>query len=176
MLIKSDIRKMQIRYDEALKLQGQPCKYQYPIHPESNAQGEPVIDSYSVPIDTSVFFDSTPKIKTFRRYGWVVENDSSLPFLLHCSFNLPCVQKDALFTFEGLYTNLPERTFRVTEITMDAFCPDHIVCQVVPVYYEQAAGFTKKETEQKYSKSNNFLKPAYNYKGKYAEPSDGDKE
>ena len=68
-LIGPDITLMRERYDEALQLQGIPCKYQFPNLPDSNAQSEPVIDSYSEPIDTYIFFDGTPKVKTFKRYG-----------------------------------------------------------------------------------------------------------
>ena len=94
-LIGPDIQLMRDRYDEALKLQGIPTTYQYPNMASSNIHGESVVDSYSEYIETSIFFDSNPKVKTFRRYGWVVENDDNLPFLIHCSFNLPHLQKDA---------------------------------------------------------------------------------
>ena len=48
-----------------------------------------------------VFFDGNPKVKTFKRYGWVVENDKDLPFLIHCSWNLAHVQKDAFNPCSG---------------------------------------------------------------------------
>lgn len=166
-LIGDDIRLLRVRYDEALQLQGVPVKYQYPLKAGSNAQGEPVADSYSEMIDTHIFFDGNPKVKTFKRYGWVVENDQNLPFLIHCSFHLPHVQKDSLFRIAGQYSEMPERVFRVTEITYDLACPDHIVCQVIPVYDEQAVGYTKKEVEQKFTTSNHFLKPTLDYRGNY---------
>ena len=87
-LIGEDIKIMRTYYDEALEQQGIPCIYQYPLFATSNEQGEPVIDSYSDKIDTHIFFDGNPKIKTYKRYGWVVENDKELPFLIHCSFHL----------------------------------------------------------------------------------------
>ena len=96
-LIGSDILLMRKRYDEALHMQGIPVKYQYPNMPSTNAQGEPVVDAYSNMIDAFVFFEGNPKVKTFKRFGWVVENDSNLPFLIHCSFNLPHLQRDSIF-------------------------------------------------------------------------------
>ncbi len=166
-LIGPDIKLMRKRYDEALKLQGIPVKYQYPHKAESNAQGEPLIDSYSEMVDTFIFFEGNPKVKTFKRYGWVVENNQDLPFLIHCSFHLPHVQKDSLFRIAGQYSELPERVFRVTEITYDLQAPDHIVCQVIPVYDEQAVGYTKKEVQKKFDTSNHFLKPKLDYRGDY---------
>lgn len=170
-LIGEDIVLMRDRYDEALSMQGIPCKYQYPNLADSNDQGEPVIDSYSELVDTFVFFDGNPKLKTYKRYGWVVENDKDLPFLMHCSFNLPNLQKDCLFKISGQYTGLPDRTFRVKELTCDLQCPDHMICQVLPVYDKQTVGRTDKEIERTFNSSNHFLKPSVDYRGHHHDPT-----
>lgn len=166
-LIGPDIKLLRDRYDEALVLQGIPVKYQHPHLATSNEQGEPVIDSYSEMIDTHIFFDGNPKVKTFKRYGWVVENNQDLPFLIHCSFNLPHLQKDSLFRIAGQYSELPDRVFRVTELTYDLVAADHIVCQVIPVYDDQPVGYTKKEVEKTFNTSNHFLKQNVDYRGNY---------
>lgn len=175
-LIGNDIKLMRKRYNEALKMQGIACRYQFPVMAESNTQGEPVIDSYSDFIDTDIFFDGTPKIKTFRRYGWVVANDQNLPFLIHCSWDLPHVQKDSVFRIAGQYTEVDERVFRVTEITYDAQAPDHLICQVVPVYDKQIVGRTDTEISKQFSRSNYFLKQDVDYRGDYRDELPGDKK
>jgi len=164
-LIQQDITLMRKRYDEALAMQGIPCSYQFPNMPNSNTQGEAMIDSYSEEMSTHVFFDGNPKVKTFKRYGWVVENDQNLPFLIHCSWNLPHVQKDSIFKMAGQYTDVPDRVFRVTEITYDLMAPDHLVCQVVPVYDKQYVGRTDTEVKQTFNTSNHFLDLQTNYRG-----------
>lgn len=174
-LIGEDIKIMRVRYDEALDMQGIPCKYQYPNMPDTNAQGESVIDSYSEMIDTHIFFDGNPKVKTYKRFGWVVENNQDLPFLVHCSFNLPFLQRDSLFHLSGQYTGMPDRVFRVTELTCDLQAPDHIVAQVVPVYDKQTVGRTKKEIEKTFNKSNYFLRTPTDYRGQYISEQDGEK-
>lgn len=166
-LIGDDIKLMRDRYDEALVMRGIACKYQFPVMADTNVHGEPVIDHYSDFEDTHIFFDGSPKVKTFKRYGWVVENDKDLPFLIHCSFHLQQVQRDSLFTVGGMQTDLPPRVFRVTELTYSLECPDHIICQVVPKYDKQTVGRTDKEIEQTYNKSNKFLKPVTDYRGHY---------
>ena len=166
-LIGEDIKIMRKRYDEALKLRGVPCVYMYPTLPTTNEQGESVVDMYSLPIDTSIFFEGSPKIKTFKRLGWVVENDKDLPFLIHCSFHLPKVQRDSVFKVAGQYTEVPERTFKVTEISYDMQAPDHLICQVIPVYDKQIVGRTKKEVEQTFNKSEHFIKQPIDYRGNY---------
>lgn len=174
-LIQPDIELMRERYNEALSMLGVPAKYQFPNIAGSNVQGEPEIDNYSFPEDTFIFFDGNPKIKTFKRLGWVVENDENLPFLIHCSFNLKNLQKDCIFELSGQYTTLPSRKFRVTELTTDIQAPDHVTCAVVPCYDKQTVGYTKKEVQQKYNKSNNFLKPNVDYRGDYIDQRKGDK-
>lgn len=174
-LIGEDITLMRDRYDEALEMQGIPCRYQFPLMPTSNAQGEAVIDSYSDMIGTHIFFDGNPKVKTYKRLGWVVENDKNLPFLVHCSFNLKNLQKDCLFHIAGQYTNMPDRIFRVTELTCDMQAPDHMVAQVVPVYDKNVVGRTKKEVEKTFNTSNHFLKPNIDYRGQYISEQDGER-
>lgn len=165
-LIGPDILLWRKRYDEALYQQGIPCKYQFPNLAKANEQSEPEIDSYSEPMDTYIFFDGNPKVKTFKRYGWVVDDSSDLPFLLHCSWNLPKVQKDSIFAMSGLYSELTERKFRVTEITYDMVAADHLICQVVPIANGQPiVGRTKKEIAQTFNTSNHFLKQKADYCG-----------
>lgn len=173
-LIGPDIELWRKRYDEALVLRGIPAKYQFPMSASSNTQGEPVVDSYSIPEDIYIFFDSSPKVKTYKRLGWVVANDKDLPFLIHCSFNLPKLQKDCLFTFSGQYTGMPDRVFRVTELTTDIQAPDHVTCQVVPVYDRQAVGETDKEVEVKFNQPNFFLSTPTDYRGNYISEQPGE--
>lgn len=173
-LIGPDIELMRKRYNEALEMQGIPAKYQYPNMADSNTQGEPVIDSYSELIDTHIFFDGNPKVKTYKRYGWVVENDKDLPFLLHCSFDLPQLQKDCIFRLSGHYTGMPDRIFRVTELTCDLQAPDHMIAQIVPVYDNQIVGRTDKEIATTFNKSNTFLKSNTDYRGDYRTKLKGD--
>lgn len=170
-LIGPDVKLIRKRYDEALKLRGVPCTYMYPTLAETNSQGESVIDQYSLPIDTFIFFEGSPKIKTFKRFGWVVENDSDLPFLIHCSFHLPKVQRDSIFKIAGQYTELPERVFKVTEISYDIQAPDHIVCQVIPIYDKQVVGRTEKEVEKTFNTSEHFIKSPIDYRGDYVTDS-----
>ena len=175
-LIGKDIELMRDRYDEALEMQGIPCKYQYPINVKSNELGEPVVDSYSDPEIIHIFFEGTPKVKTYKRLGWVVENDKDLPFLIHCSFNLKNLQKDCLFELSGMYTNMPDRVFRVTELTCDLQAPDHMIAQVVPVYNkDKPVGKTNHEVSEKFNSSNHFLKHNLDYRGNYRSQLPGDK-
>lgn len=165
-LIQKDIVLMRKRYDEALQLQGIPCTYQFPNLASTDDVGNPLIDSYSNLIKTHIFFEGNPKIKTIKRYGWVVANSDELPFLIHCSWNLPHVQKDSVFRIAGQYSEVGERVFRVTALSYDIQCADHLVAQVVPCYDEKnLVGRTDKEVARTYNKSNRFLKQSTDYRG-----------
>ena len=165
-LIGPDIKLFRKRYDEALSQQGIPCLYQFPNLAKANEQGEPEIDSYSEPMPTYVFYEGNPKAKTYKRFGWVVDNDKDLPFLIHCSWDLPKLQKDSIFSIAGEYSELPERKFRVTEISYDLQAPDHLVCQIVPVANGQPiVGRTRKEIAQTFNSSNHFIKKDVDYRG-----------
>lgn len=166
-LIGPDIKLMRLRYDEALTLQGIPAEYQFPNLPDTNVQGEAMIDSYSEPINTHIFFEGSPKVKTFKRLGWVVENDQDLPFLIHCSFNLPHVQRDSIFRIAGQYAEIPDRIFKVTEISYDLQAPDHLICQIIPAYDDKIVGRTPVEVRKDFSTSNKFLKRDIDYRGQY---------
>ena len=155
-------------------MMGISAEYQFPLMADTNAQGEPVIDSYSDKEKIHIFFDGNPKVKTYKRLGWVVENDKNLPFLIHCSFNLKNLQRDCLFHIAGQYTGLPDRTFRVIELTSDIQAPDHMVAQVVPAYEKQTVGRTPVEIKNTFNKSNHFLKSNTDYRGDYIEKKSGD--
>lgn len=169
-LIGHDIELYRQMYDEALKMQGVPASYQFPHMATSNTHGEAVVDSYSDMIRTYIFFDGSPKLKTYKRLGWVVENDKDLPFLIHCSYYLPSLQKDSLFHVAGQYTGLAPRVFRVTELTCSMQAPDHMIVQVVPAYEKQTVGRTDKETEKTFSTSNHFIQDSTDYRGNYYDP------
>lgn len=166
-LIGPDIVLMRKRYDEALNLMGIPAQYQFPNLPGTNAQSESLVDSYSEPDDIYIFFEGNPKVTTFKRYGWVVENNQDLPFLIHCSFNLPHVQRDAIFRIAGQYADIPARVFKATEVSYDLQCPDHLTCQVVPVYGDNIVGRTPVEVKTTFTTSNHFLKDETDYRGHF---------
>lgn len=165
-LIGPDILLMRSRYDEALKLRGIPAKYQHPLNPTTNESGDTIIDMYSPEEDVYIFLESNPKVKTLKRLGWVVDTQKDqLPMIIHVSWNTKNLQRDSIFSFSGLYANIPDRKFRVTEITYDLECPDHLVCKVVPVYDNNIVGRTDKEVAQTFNKSNKFIRNTADYRG-----------
>ena len=70
---------------------------------------------------------------------------------------------------------MPDRIFRVTELTCDMQAPDHMIAQVVPAYDKNVVGRTKKEVANTFNKSNYFLKSPTDYRGQYISEQKGEK-
>ena len=173
-LIGKDITNIRKYWDEAAAMQGIPAKYQFPHMADTNTQGESVVDSYSDMYEVHIFFDGAPQVKTFKKLGWVVENDDDLPFLIRCSWDTPNLQRDSLFHLSGQYTGVEDRVFRVMEITSAIQAPDHRVAKVIPVYEKQTVGQTKKEIRKAYNKSNTFMNRPTDYRGDQLTEQDGE--
>ena len=148
------------QFDETVKQLGVPFVYQYPLGNNLDDFAQPAPDGYSQEIEVYGIFDGEPKLKTYRNLGWVVEKSDSLPFLLHISFNTPRIQKGSLFKTSGQFTGIEARVFQVTELTTGLVCPDHIVCQIVPLVGNTPprVAETRREVAKKNAEPRRFIK------------------
>lgn len=135
-------------------------KYQYPLGNNLDDFNQPAPDGYSKEYDVYGIFDGEPKLKTYKNLGWVVEKGDNLPFLIHVPFNTPHIQKNALFTIDGQLTGIKPRIFQVTELTTGLVCPDHIVCQIVPLVgnTRPKTAESRQEIAEKNSTPRRFMK------------------
>lgn len=121
------------QFNETVKQLGVLFKYQYPLGNNIDDFAQPAPDGYSEELDVYGIFDGEPKLKTYRNLGWVVEKSDNLPFLIHIPFDTKRIQKGALFKTAGQLTGIEPRVFQVVELTAGLVCPDHIICQIVPL-------------------------------------------
>lgn len=120
-------------FNETVSQLGVLFKYQYPLGNNLDDFNQPAPDGYSKEFEVYGIFDGEPTLKTYRNLGWVVEKGDNLPFLIHVPFDTAHIQKNALFRIDGQFTGIEPRTFQVTELSTRLVCPDHIVCQIVPL-------------------------------------------
>lgn len=120
-------------FKETVYQLGVPFIYQYPLGNDLDNFNQPAPDGYSQEIEVYGIFDGEPKLKTYKNLGWVVEKSDNLPFLLHIPFDTPYIQKNGIFKIKGQYANIPNRIFQITELSTNLVCPDHIICQIVPL-------------------------------------------
>lgn len=107
--------------------------YRYPLNNDVDAYNQPAPDGYSEAMPVYGIFDGEPKLKTYKNLGWVVEKSDNLPFLIHIPYDTPHIQRGCLFESSGQITAIKPRVFQVTELSTGLVCPDHIVCQIVPL-------------------------------------------
>lgn len=148
------------RFVETVKELGVPFIYQYPLGNDLDDFAQPAPDGYSQELEVYGIFDGEPKLKTYRNLGWVVEKSDNLPFLLHIPFSTPHIQKGCLFKTSGQFTGIAERVFQVTELTTGLVCPDHIVCQIVPLVGNTPprTAETRREVAKKNAEPRRFIK------------------
>lgn len=128
-----EVEYLRCQFKETVEQLGVCFRYQYPLGNNLDDFAQPAPDGYSRELQVYGIFDGEPKLKTYRNLGWVVEKSDNLPFLIHIPFDTERIQKGALFHINGQITGIAERTFQVTELTTELVCPDHIVCQIVPL-------------------------------------------
>ena len=133
LISEREVEYLRSQFKETVKQLGVCFKYQYPLGNDLDSFAQPAPDGYSREIEVYGIFDGEPKLKTYRNLGWVVEKSDNLPFLIHIPFDTERIQKGALFKISGQITGIQERVFQVTELTSGLVCPDHIVCQIVPL-------------------------------------------
>ena len=130
---EEEVMYLRQQFKEAVKQIGVLFKYQYPLGNDLDDFSQPAPDGYSREIEVYGIFDGEPKLKTYKNLGWVVEKGDNLPFLIHIPFDTEKIQKGSLFKISGQITGIEERVFQVTELSTGLVCPDHIVCQIVPL-------------------------------------------
>jgi len=160
LISEQEVTYLRNQFSEAVKQLGVPFKYQYPLGNNVDRYNQPAPDGYSIEYDVYGIFDGEPKLKTYKNLGWVVETSDNLPFLIHVPFDTPHIQKGSLFKTSGLLTGIAERVFQVTELTTNLMCPDHVVCQIVPLVGNTAprVAETRKEVAKKNSEPRRFMR------------------
>lgn len=148
------------QFKETVKQLGVRFTYQYPLGNNVDDFAQPAPDGYSCELEVYGIFDGEPKLKTYRNLGWVVEKNDNLPFLIHIPFDTEHIQKGALFKTAGQLTGIEARIFQVTELTTELVCPDHIVCQIVPLVGNTPprTAETRREIAQKNSQPRRFMR------------------
>ena len=160
LISENEVLYLRRQFKETVMQIGVLFKYQYPLGNNLDTFAQPAPDGYSKELDVYGIFDGEPKLKTYRNLGWVVEKSDNLPFLIHIPFDTERIQKGALFKISGQITGIEPRIFQVTELTTGLVCPDHIVCQIVPLVGNTPprVAESRREVAIKNAKPGRFLK------------------
>ncbi len=160
LIVEKEIEYLRRQFRFAVEQIGVQFMYRYPLNNAIDVFNQPAPDGYSERIPVYGVFEGEPKLKTYRNLGWVVEKSDNLPFLIHIPFDTPHIQRGCLFEIDGQITSIESRLFQVTELSTGLVCPDHIICQIVPLVGNSRP--LTRETERDIAKKNSeprrFLK------------------
>lgn len=141
-------------FKEQAKLLGVHVQYQYPVDMKFTLHGQEDPTGYSEPIEMDIIFESSPKLSTFKRLGWVSETKDDKPYLVQLPYDAPNLQKGCLLTLPSPLPLSPARVFKITDITVDQILPDSWYCKVAPKF-EKMNTLTEEDYKDK---PNSFLR------------------
>jgi len=135
-LFRKDTTLFRSYFKEQAKLLGVKVLYRYPIDMEYTIHSTENPLGYSEPIEMDIIFDSSPKLRTMKRLGWVSESPDDKPYLAQLPFDSPNLQKGCLIDLPVPDPLTRSKTFRVTDIQVDQIFPDSYYCKLVPKFEE----------------------------------------
>lgn len=160
LIVPEEIDYLRQQFNFTVKQVGVLFQYRYPLNNKIDYFNQPAPDGYSERMPIYGIFEGEPKLKTYRNLGWVVEKNDNLPFLIHVPFDVPHIQRGCLFEIDGQITAIKSRLFQVTELSTGLVCPDHIICQIVPLVGNSRplTEETERDLNRKNSEPRRFLK------------------
>ena len=160
LIVPEEIEYLREQFKHTVYEVGVEFQYRYPLNNNIDFFNQPAPDGYSERMPVFGIFEGAPKLTTYRTLGWVVEKTDNLPFLIHVPFDVPHIQRGCLFEIDGQVTSIETRLFQVTQLTTGLVCPDHIVCQIVPLVgnHRPLTEQTERDIAKKNSEPRRFLK------------------
>ena len=130
LLMGKDIKLFRKWFKEMTKLRGINCIYKAPKPGTKNydRHGDLVAD-YEQPIVVGVIFQDHPDQKTLKKMGWVAELQESSS-MIHVPYDLPGLQRGALFIVPSGLDNAEGRLFRVINMQNIMMYPASIACEI----------------------------------------------
>lgn len=145
-------------FSQMVKLLGIFVEYRAPREGKTyNGYGE--LDTfYYEPIKVGCIFEEHPTLKTQKKLGWNAELQTNAS-IISVSYDLPNLQRGALFTIPCGIDGGKPRVFKVVNMETQMIYPASISCTVVPEIEN-----TFEKAEQDYSHSDfTLLKDEENY-------------
>ena len=78
-------------FKEMTKLRGISVEYTYPVDEEVSIHGQ-IFPNFSSLYNIDIIFESNPKIKTLKNYGWVSETSDDKPYVAYLPYDTPNIQ------------------------------------------------------------------------------------
>lgn len=141
-------------FAEMTKLRGIHVEYIYPVDEKKTIHGQ-IIPNFSSVIELDIMFESNPKIKTLKNYGWVSETAESKPYIAYLPYNTPYIQTKARIKIIPVGSGKDGKWFEITDITEAIEYPDAYVCKLAPVFNTAKEKLDYEQTNDNYIKGDN---------------------
>ena len=144
-LIRQDTKLFRKWFKEMTKLRGINCIYKAPKPGTKNWDRHGDLDAdYEKPIVVGVIFQDHPDQKTLKKMGWVAELQESSS-MIHVPYDLPGLQKGALFIVPSGIDSAEGRLFRVINMQNIMMYPASIACEIAPEWADVETAKTSKD-------------------------------
>lgn len=149
LLINDDATIFQEFFKELCFLRGISVKYIYPVDEEVSIHGQ-IFPKFSSVYSLDIIFESNPKIKTLKNYGWVSENQEDKPYIAYLPFDTPHIQTKARLQIIPIGSEKEGKWFEITDIVEAIEFPDAYVCRLAPVFVSDEHRSDYDETNNNY--------------------------
>ena len=133
LLLNNDIKLHRGYFDEMIRLLGIQVIYRAPLPDKHYTTYAEIESNYAEPILVGCIFDEHPTQQTLKKMGWVAELQQNSSFI-HVPYDLPDLQRGALFIVPSGIDNAKGRLFRVVSMSTSMVYPASITCEIVPEY------------------------------------------
>lgn len=132
-LLTPDIKIFRDYFEEMVNLIGIKVVYYAPRKDSHFTLHGEIKSNYQDPVVEGCIFEEHPNQASLKKMGWVAElqEDASI---IHVRYDLPYIQKGALFAIPSGLDHTKGRLFRVTRLTNSIVYPASITCEIVPEY------------------------------------------
>lgn len=136
LLINKDIKLHRQYFNQMVKLLGINCIYREPLSGKDYDSHGDLDAKYKKGIPVGCIFQDHPDQKTLKKMGWVSELQEGNS-IIHIPYDLPGIQKGALFEIPSGLDNAPARVFRVITLQNIMVYPASIACEIAPEYFDR---------------------------------------
>ena len=141
-------------FKEMAFLRGISVEYIYPVDEDVSIHGQ-IFPEFSSIYNINIIFESAPKIKTLKNYGWVSEDNSDKPYIAYLPYDTPHIQTKARLKLYPIGSEKDGKWFEITNINEAIEFPDAYICKLAPVYVSEKEKLNYEQTNHNYIDADN---------------------
>ena len=141
-------------FKEMAYLRGISVQYVHPISEETSIHGQ-IFPEFSSIYNLDIIFESAPKIKTLKNYGWVSEDNSDKPYIAYLPYDTPHIQTKSRLKLFPIGSEKDGKWFEITDINEAIEFPDAYICKLAPVYVTEKEKLDYEQTNNNYIEGDN---------------------